>query len=256
MRIDLDYIKKWTNISEQELMERLVKDAVGLQKEAQEKEREAMIAKRMQDETYNIEYVREFFVSYGYLNHYYSDEEILLACKHHASKSDMDSQVTIRGRRDAASLGLRFVRYTRAEFTETSRNGWSRTVVDDGTVVLMPSQYQSTFAGKVIKELLLQKLPYLKDFDVSVYEIYDEKQDLVFIQNPEKAESYCDTSLYVSASDLLLHKTGEELIKRHKDYWHDYGCGKYDEATEKFLSGPFVQSFLAAAQEFADKEEK
>ena len=162
MNIDLEYIKKWTKISEQELMERLVKDAVGLQKDAQEKERKAWIAERMQDETYNIEYVREFFVSYGYLSHYFSDEEILLACKHHASKSDMVRQVTIRGHRDTASLGLRFVKYTRTEFTETSRNGWSRTVVDDGTVVLMPSQYQSWFAGKIVQELLYKKLPYLK----------------------------------------------------------------------------------------------
>ncbi len=30
MRIDLDYIKKWMKISDEELMERLVKDAVGL----------------------------------------------------------------------------------------------------------------------------------------------------------------------------------------------------------------------------------
>ena len=34
MRIDLDYIKKWMKISDEELMERLVKDAVGLQEEA------------------------------------------------------------------------------------------------------------------------------------------------------------------------------------------------------------------------------
>ena len=35
--IDLDYIRKWVDISEEELMQRLVKDAVGLQKEAKEK---------------------------------------------------------------------------------------------------------------------------------------------------------------------------------------------------------------------------
>lgn len=46
-----------------------------------------------------------------------------------------------------------------------------------------------------------------------------------------------------------------ELLKKHKDYWHDYDNGKYDDATEKFLASPFVQSFLAATQEFADKEE-
>lgn len=60
--------------------------------------------------------------------------------------------------------------------------------MDNGTIVLMTSPYQSRFAGKVIEELLLQKLPYLRNFTVSVYEIYDKKQDLIFIKNPERAE--------------------------------------------------------------------
>ena len=51
MRIDLEYIKKWTDIPEQELMERLVKDAVGLQEEAREREHQAIVKERMQDKT-------------------------------------------------------------------------------------------------------------------------------------------------------------------------------------------------------------
>lgn len=70
----------------------------------------------------------------------------------------------------------------------------------------------------------------------------------------EKAE-YNATSACTFLPVTASRKTGTELLKRHKDYWHDYGNGKYDDATEKFLVGPFVQSFLAAAQEFADKGE-
>lgn len=254
MRIDLDYIKKWMKISDEELMERLVKDAVGLQEEAREREHQAIVKERMQDKTYNTAFMREFFASYNYLHDYFSDKEILTACKHHAAKSDMAKEIAVRGHRDETSLGIRFVKHTRTEFTE-SRSGWSRTVMDNGTIVLITSPYQSRFAGKVIEELLLQKLPYLKDFAVSIHGIYDKEQDLIFIKNPEKAEHNCDVSLYISAGDLLSRKTGTELLKRHKDYWHDYGNGKYDDATEKFLAGPFVQSFLAATQEFADKEE-
>ena len=235
-------------------MERLVKDAVGLQEEAREREHQAIVKERMQDKTYNTAFMREFFASYNYLHDYFSDKEILIACKHHAAKSDMAKEIAVRGHRDETSLGIRFVKHTRTEFTE-NRSGWSRTVMDNGTIVLMTSPYQSRFAGKVIEELLLQKLPYLKDFAVSIYGIYDKEQDLIFIKNPEKAEHNCDVSLYISAGDLLSRKTGTELLKRHKDYWHDYGNGKYDDATEKFLAGPFVQSFLAATQEFADKEE-
>lgn len=47
MRIDLDYIKKWMKISDEELMERLVKDAVGLQEEAREREYQAIVEERM-----------------------------------------------------------------------------------------------------------------------------------------------------------------------------------------------------------------
>lgn len=255
MSIDLDYIKKWMKISDEELMARLVKDAVGLQEEAREREHQAIVEERMQDKTYNTEFIRTFFRDYSYLHDYFSDEEILTACKHHASKSDIAEEIAIRGYRDEASLGIRFVKYTHTKFTEMSRNGWSRTVEDDGTIILTPSPYQSTFAGKVIKELLLQKLPYLRDFTVNVYEIYDKKQDLIFIRNPEKAEYHCEASLYISASDLMSRKTGTELLKRHKDYWHNYGNGQYDAATEKFLASPFVQSFLKATQEFANKEE-
>lgn len=49
MRIDLDYIKKWMKISDEELMERLVKDAVGLQEEAREREHQAIVKESMQD---------------------------------------------------------------------------------------------------------------------------------------------------------------------------------------------------------------
>ena len=189
MRIDLEYIKKWTDIPEQELMERLVKDAVGLQEEAREREHQAIVKERMQDKTYNTAFMREFFASYNYLHNYFSDKEILTACKHHADKSDMAKEIAVRGHRDETSLGIRFVKHTRTEFTETNRNGWSRIVMDDGTIVLTPSPYQSTFAGKVIKELLLQKLPYLKDFAADVYEIHDKKQDLIFIRNPEKSRT-------------------------------------------------------------------
>ena len=42
--LDLELIKKWVNISDEELMQRLVKDAVGLQKEAEANKRAADIA--------------------------------------------------------------------------------------------------------------------------------------------------------------------------------------------------------------------
>ena len=61
VNINLDYIRKWVDISEEELMQRLVKDAIGLQKEAKEKEKAEIIKKRKNDSTYNIAFVKKFF---------------------------------------------------------------------------------------------------------------------------------------------------------------------------------------------------
>lgn len=38
-KIDIDFIKKWVNISEEELMVRLVRDAIALQAEAEANEK-------------------------------------------------------------------------------------------------------------------------------------------------------------------------------------------------------------------------
>ena len=39
--VDIDFIKEWVDISEEELMQRLVKDAVGLQEEAEKNKKKA-----------------------------------------------------------------------------------------------------------------------------------------------------------------------------------------------------------------------
>lgn len=250
--INLDYIKKWIKISDEELMERLVKDAVELRKEARKREHHEAC---MHDPTYNAAFIREFFVNYSFLHDYFSDEEILTACMRHAAASDIVKEVTVRGWQDEASLGDRFVEYTRAKFPEC-RYGRVYTVEDDATIVLAPNPDQYAFAKKIIKELLLKKLPYLKDFAVDFYSgIYKKDDDFIYIRNPEKTKHNCDAGLYISVGDLLSHKTGTELLKSHKDYLHKCSNGKCDDATEKFLASPFVQSFLAAAQEFADQEE-
>ena len=163
MRIDLDYIKKWMKISDEELMERLVKDAVGLQEEAREREHQAIVKERMQDKTYNTAFMREFFASYNYLHDYFSDKEILIACKHHAAKSDMAKEIAVRGHRDETSLGIRFVKHTRTEFTE-SRSGWSRTVMDNGTIVLMTSPLSVQICRKSHRGAAAAEITVFKGF--------------------------------------------------------------------------------------------
>lgn len=244
--IDLEYIKKWINITDAELMERLVKDAVGLQKEAEKKEHEAIVAKRMEDETYNIEFVRFFYYGYSYLAQFFSDEEILTACKHHAAKSDLATEETIRGIRTEDTNYYKVIRTVRsAEFEESSRNGWTRRVRDEGTVILVSNQYQSLVSGKIARELLTTRLPYLTNFKVSVYAV-DEHNDWIFIKNPAACDNRSSVSLYVSAKDLLTKNT-EHLLDVHRKYWHNYGNGTDDADVEKFLQSEFVQNFITAA---------
>ena len=95
--IDIDFIKKWVNISEEELMQRLVKDALGLQKEAEKNEQKAKIKERKEDKAYNISFVKKFFRQYDYLSKYFSDKEILAACKRHMSKDGIAREETYRG---------------------------------------------------------------------------------------------------------------------------------------------------------------
>ena len=59
--LDLEFIKKYVNISDEALMQRLVKDAVGLKKEAEANKRGADIAKRNADSTYTMEMIKRIF---------------------------------------------------------------------------------------------------------------------------------------------------------------------------------------------------
>lgn len=240
--VDIDFIKEWVDISEEELMQRLVKDAVGLQEEAEKNKKKADIEKRMQDETYNIAFVKKFFRQFEYLNQYFSDEDILAACKRHLEKHDLAREDRIRGYKDKDTAYYTVVGHGMFSFTE-HRGQWEREVRDEGTVILIPNQYQGYVASKVTKDLLLQRCPWIKSYSLEVYEI-NMQNDWIFVKNPVGDAVYTvNTSLYVPFS-ALMDKDAKKIIDTHRKYWHDYGCGKYDQETEKFLSSDFVREFL------------
>lgn len=240
--IDIDFIKEWVDISEEELMQRLVKDAVGLQEEAEKNKKKADVEKRMQDETYDIAFVKKFFHQFAYLNQYFSDEDILAACKRHLEKRDLAKEDRIRGYKDTDTAYYTVVGHGTFSFTE-HRGKWEREVRDEGTVILIPNQYQGVVTSKVTRDLLLQRRPWIKAYDLEIYEIHSEN-DWIFVKNPDGDAGYtAGTSLYVPFS-ALMDKDAEKIINTHKKYWHDYGSGKYDEETEKFLSSDFVREFL------------
>lgn len=243
-KIDIDFIKKWVNISEEELMVRLVRDAIALQAEAEANEKTAIIREREADEEYDIGFVKDFFNGYKYFSQYFTDEQILAACKHNMSKRDLATEELVRGHLEKSSFG-RIVSYRNGEFTEYSRNGWERKVRDIGTVILVPNSYQGVRGGsKVAKELMTKKCPYVKDYSVSVYEIKSYGNDWVFVETPKEISTeYSTTSLYVPLSALFTHNA-DKIVETHRKYWNDYGRGKYDAATEAFLASDFVQGFL------------
>lgn len=243
-KIDIDFIKKWVNISEEELMVRLVRDAIALQAEAEANEKAAVIREREADEEYDIGFVKDFFNGYKYFSQYFTDEQILAACKHNMSKYDLASEELFRGHLEKAPFG-RIVRHQNGEFTEYSRNGWERKVRDIGTVILVPNHYQGVSGGsEVAKELMTKKCPYVKDYSVYVYEITGYGNDWVFVKTPEAISTgNSTTSLYVPLSALFTHNA-DKIVETHRKYWSDYGGGKYNTDTEAFLASDFVHDFL------------
>lgn len=237
--LDLEFIKKWVNISDEALMQRLVKDAIGLQKEAEANKRAADIAKRKADSSYTMEMIMRFFRQYKYLSQYFSDKEIEIAVKNNMGKRDLTSEQWIHTMSEECSIGM-FLRHEKGKFTE-SRGSWSRERQDMGSVYLIANQYQNVSgAPDVTRELLLSRCPWIADYKVSIYEV-DTRNDWIYFENPDKA-GYSAHSLYVPFSALMEHDP-EKIVQTHRDYWHSYNA-KYDEDTEVFLKSDFVKGIL------------
>lgn len=245
--IDIEFIKKWTNISEEELMQRLVKDAVGLQAEAEENQRKSIVEERKADSCYNLNFIKKYFNQYSYLEKYFTPEEILEACKHYMGKRDLTEEQYIRGYREHVSYG-EILRHTTHEFTE-SKGDWERKVKDQATVILVPNHYQNiNGANEVTKHLLLSRCPFLKEYKFSVYEVNDHN-DWFYVKNPNDNKGYGSASLYVPFS-AIMEKDAEKIVDTHRKYWHRHGNGKYDVETEAFLNSNFVKEFLEKVKNY------
>lgn len=242
-KIDIDFIKKWVSISEEELMQRLVKDAVTLQKKAEDNYKAALVAARKSDNEYDIDFVKQFFMSYKYFSQYFTDEEILTACKNNMGKRDLTCEEIIKGYHETCSYG-RVLRHDIGNVTEY-RSSWERKVCTERTILLIPNPYQGVSgAADVCRELIVSKCPYIEDYDVSIYAI-DYGHDWIFINTPaEMNKGYATSNLYVPVS-ALFNKDAEKIVETHSSYWHNYGSGKYDNDCKEFLASDFVKDFLA-----------
>lgn len=243
--IDIEYIKKWVDISEEELMERLVKDAISLQREARNNEHAAKVAERLADERYP-RMVEQFLDNYDYLSKYFSKEEIVNACAQNMGINDLTRETVRRGIfAPEDKFGMIFVRHTEGTVTFKEYNGsWEREVRDYGTVYLEKNRYQSVSGGHDVNKLLiLSAAPWLKDYKVTVYDI-NHSSDWIYVDLGEEEEH----SLYVPTS-AIFEKDAQRIIDCHKNYWHNYGCGKYDAREEEFLNSPLVKQFLEKVAE-------
>lgn len=242
-KIDIEFIKKWVNISEEELMQRLVRDAVTLQKEAEDNYRAALVTARKSDNEYNVDFVKQFFKGYKYFSQYFTDEEILAACKNNMGKHDLTREEIIKGYHETCPYG-RVLRHDIGNVTEY-RGSWTRKVCTERTILLVPNPYQNVSgAADVGRELIISKCPYIADYDVSIYAI-EYGNDWIYVHAPaEMNKGYATSSLYVPIS-ALFNKDAEKIVETHSSYWHHYGSGKYDNDCEEFLASDFVKDFLA-----------
>ena len=248
--IDIEFIKKYVDITEEELMMRLVKDAVGLQKEAEEKELRLKIEARLADPTYR-KYVRMFWSEYAYMSKYFTEDEIIAAAARFMSPFGLTSELVIPGHRDSDApmfCPAIFKRYGYSDFEET-RGTWTRKVKKPATFYTVASNYQCG-SSETAKYLLMNRLPYLRDYEkVDVYSHFDQN-DWIFIGFPEENEDgkIVMIPLYTPIS-ALINKDPQAIVDCHLNYWHSYGNGKYDAREKEFVERDDVQEFLKKVAE-------
>lgn len=136
---NVDFIKERTIISETEL-QRLLNNIALLQREAKNKEREAEIRQRLEDSSYNSDYIKNFLLPYPYLIEYFSEEEILYACKLHFNKQALVKTEIKRGCVNPKYISYgKFMGYTMADFKDPALD---LPYKDLATVILVPNDNQ------------------------------------------------------------------------------------------------------------------
>lgn len=249
--IDIELIKQYVDITEEELMMRLVKDAVGLQKEAERNKRRKETEDRLADPDFR-KYVLMFWCDYKYMSQYFTDDEIVAAAARYMSKSNLSTEIAVLGARpEGEPIGYCTAIYKSqgySEFTEY-KGSWARKVRKPATFYIIANSYQCE-SGDVSKYLLMRRLPYLKDcFKIDVYKDFSFN-DWIYIGFPEETKDgkVIAHSLYTPIS-ALMGKDAQAIIDCHLKYWHDYGFGKYDAREKEFIERDDVQAFLKKVAE-------
>lgn len=245
MILNLEEFTEKYGISEETLMNMKLKDILRIPEKQKEEEmrkqkRQEEIQSRAQDETYRT-YVMKFLENVEYLKKWFSEEEIIRACTAHMGIRDLVQEEFIPGatRELQIQRGI-FLREERRK-VEEHRGAWSREVYKDGAVFHVRNRYQGVCgAHKVTKELLLSRCPYLKDYDIYVYDV-DEGNDWVFVK-------FGLDSLYTPFS-AFMEKDADKIVKTHLDYWRGYNHGKDYEMQNNFIQSKPVQEFLRKVTE-------
>lgn len=247
--IDIEMIKQYVDISEEELMMRLVKDAVGLQEEAEKNKHKKEVKERLADPEYR-KYVLMFWKEYDYLKQYFTDDEIIEAAAKFMPKFFLVTELAVPGRRPKDEpLGCGpsiFKRYGYTEFTEC-KGGWERKVRKEATFYTVADNYQ-IHSSDSVKYLLMNRFPYLNEYaKVEVYDI-DDRNDWIYIGLPftwageNGVEKESIHSLYTPVSALMA-KNPDKIVETHLSYWHRYNK-IYDEREKAFVETEAVQEFL------------
>lgn len=248
--IDIELIKKYVDITEEELMMRLVKDAVGLQKEAEENKHRSEVQERLADPEYR-KYVIMFWKEYDYLKQYFTDDEIIEAAAEFMPKSFLVTELAVPGHRQKDEpLSYRpsiFKRYGYTEFTEM-RGSWERKVQKAATFYTVAYDYQ-IHSSDSVKYLLMNRFPYLNECDqVDVYDI-DDRNDWIYIGLPftwadeNGVEKESIHPLYTPVS-ALMNCDPDAIVETHLKYWNGYNGVKYNEREKAFVDSAPIQAFL------------
>ena len=119
-------------------------------------------------ETYYVDYddaVREYFLPYQFLLCWFTDKDIVDACRRHASIKDIVSEFFIPVEKTGAHSKRQPVSTRLVQSSELDKEDTYR-ICD---VYLMSNAYQGVKHGEVILDLLYCRFPQLKKYDFHAY---------------------------------------------------------------------------------------
>lgn len=190
--------------------------------------------------------VKTYFTPFAFLNQFWSEDEIVMACAKHLKISDIVEEYNVPCK-NIRTTPEEFAKTRKYEYIQTANahvprftKSGEQLLYGDYTrchIFRKTHKYQGTKHGKVILELLYQTHPELRQFEFSAYEYY-ESENTKYEIYPKNL--FCYTPLHA-----LMTKDIDAIICRNQDYCKLYNNGVYSlESWNQRVKSPEIQHYF------------